>query len=277
LQLLPDNHGASGTLLRICLAAATSALVSAPAAADAQQAVLRGLVLDDATGQAVADAQVTAGSTARRKPGTAVTDRAGSFTLALSAGEHLVTAARLGYVASQPMPLTLDRGDTMHVEIRLAADAVLLAPITVVARPAPRHTNTGLAGFFERLESGQRGWFMTREQIAARSATDVAHLLNGSGYTVIGGGRSRRALVGGRTNCPPEIYLDGTRLTRYERASPQFPEGKHRIAMEALDMINPTSLEGVEVYQGPASIPGEYGGSTGQCGVILFWTRRGGT
>jgi hypothetical protein len=118
---------------------------------------------------------------------------------------------------------------------------------------------------------------MTREQIAARGATDAAHLLNGSGYTVIGGGRGRRSLVGGRTNCPPEIYLDGTRLTAYERVSPQFPEHKHRIAMDALDMIDTLSLEGVEVYQGAASIPGEFGGSTGQCGVILFWTRRGGT
>jgi hypothetical protein len=46
--------------------------------------------------------------------------------------------------------------------------------------------------------------------------------------------------------------------------------------MDALDMIDTLSLEGVEVYQGAASIPGEFGGSTGQCGVILFWTRRGG-
>jgi hypothetical protein len=272
------SGSASGELLRTCLAVAASALVFGVVTADAQQQpVLRGLVLDDATGQGVADAQVTAASTARRRPITAVTDTAGMFMLVLPAGEHLVMAARLGYVTSKAMTLAVVRGDTMHVEIRLAADAMLLAPITVVARPAPRHTNTGLSGFFERLESGQRGWFMTREQIAARGATDAAHLLNGSGYTVIGGGRGRRSLVGGRTNCPPEIYLDGNRLTRYERVHPQNPEGRHRIAMDALDMIDTLSLEGVEVYPGAASIPGEFGGSTGQCGVILFWTRRGGT
>jgi hypothetical protein len=127
------SRSASGELLRICLAAAASALMLGVATADAQQQpVLRGLVLDDATGQGVADAQVTAASTARRRPITAVTDTAGMFMLVLPAGEHLITAARLGYVASKAMPLTVVRGDTMHVEIRLAADAMLLAPITVV-------------------------------------------------------------------------------------------------------------------------------------------------
>ena len=34
-------------------------------------------------------------------------------------------------------------------------------------------------------------------------------------------------------------------------------------------------LESIEIYRSTAEVPGEFGGSAGACGVIVFWSRRG--
>jgi hypothetical protein len=147
----------------------------------------------------------------------------------------------------------------------------------VVSRPAERHTHAGLAGFYERLEQRLGGWFLTREQIESRWAPDAGGLLHGSGVTIHSSGRSSAGsgvIYMERTQCPPEIYLDGQRLTgQYDFVT--TPAGRHRIAAEALSMIHVGELEGVEVYRGAATVPGSFGGTTGRCGVVLFWTRRG--
>ena len=46
---------------------------------------------------------------------------------------------------------------------------------------------------------------------------------------------------------------------------------------DAVDLIRPDDLLAVEAYAGPASIPVEYNPLGSACGVILFWTRGGGT
>jgi hypothetical protein len=188
-----------------------------------------------------------------------------------------VRARRLGFADSRVTELTLAAHDTVRVEIRLAVAAVLMAPLEVVSRPAERHTHAGLAGFYERVEQRHGGWFLTREQIENRWAPDAGGLLYGSGVTVHSGGRSSAGsgvIYMERTQCPPEIYLDGQRLTgQYDNET--AIRNKHMIAAEALGMINISELEGVEVYRGAATIPGNFGGTTGRCGVVLFWTKRG--
>ena len=48
-----------------------------------------------------------------------------------------------------------------------------------------------------------------------------------------------------------------------------------REAYEAVNMIHPSSVEIIEVYRGPSELPAIFGGSTGQCGAIAMWTKRG--
>jgi hypothetical protein len=62
-------------------------------------------------------------------------------------------------------------------------------------------------------------------------------------------------------SCQPAVFIDGVQI----RAKP----------MELLFEMHPGSVEGIEVYQGAATVPGEFGGSSAQCGVIAVWTRRG--
>ena len=61
----------------------------------------------------------------------------------------------------------------------------------------------------------------------------------------------------------PSLYLDGTRISDRDDPIP-------------LDMIPTIDIEVVEIYDGPATTPAEFSGSTSQCGVIAIWTRRGG-
>lgn len=41
------------------------------------------------------------------------------------------------------------------------------------------------------------------------------------------------------------------------------------------ELVNPTEVATVEVYPSASEMPAEFGGSTGQCGSIVIWTRRG--
>jgi hypothetical protein len=60
-------------------------------------------------------------------------------------------------------------------------------------------------------------------------------------------------------NCPPDYVIDG-----------QFDNG-----------FGPSTpirdIVALEVYTGPADVPGEFAGRTAGCGVVVVWTRSGPT
>jgi hypothetical protein len=52
--------------------------------------------------------------------------------------------------------------------------------------------------------------------------------------------------------------------------------GGRNIAPASVDgLVIPAEVEAVEVYDGPGSLPAEFGGSNAGCGVVVIWTRRG--
>jgi len=64
-------------------------------------------------------------------------------------------------------------------------------------------------------------------------------------------------------------------------AEPVLPPGtgvggdEGSFAAEAVNLIHPTNIQAIEIFQGPSSTPGQYLDSRARCGVILIWTRRG--
>ena len=44
-----------------------------------------------------------------------------------------------------------------------------------------------------------------------------------------------------------------------------------------MDTIDPNHIHGIEVYNGPATIPSEYSGmrTDAYCGLVMIWTRMG--
>jgi hypothetical protein len=247
-------------------------LVLRPAAASGQS--VRGVVLDEATSQPVAGAMVTL--LVRGTPLTSArSDSAGAFMLfPRRTGSYIVQVTHAFYASVDSVPLTLDSGETVELEVRLGRQAVPLDPIVVTARSEAR-----LAGFHERMRQPSRGQYVTRDQIDARPGartTDLLRELPGVVVTSVGRGgadqptafgtpdptaprATRLAMRGNAGLCLPAIYVDGMQVRQWEDTSID-------------DFIRPEMLEGVEAYpDNSGAPPGMI--DPGHCGVIAFWTR----
>ena len=130
-----------------------------------------------------------------------------------------------------------------------------------------------LDGAYQRMAKGWGSYF-TREQIDSLNPQDLTSLL--------------MRLPGVRTNNGVEfvrcyhdahvqVWVDGTRLTNYDRMV-SIDVGKKREvhdntlgATEVLRRIPPTAIQMMEVYNGSARIPVEF--LVDACAVIVIWTK----
>ncbi len=217
---------------------------------------IRGVVHDSA-GQGIVGVEITLPGSALR----AQTDEHGEFLLArIPAGPMSLRFRRLGY-----QPDTIDlmvlAGKTIPLEVRVNRLALRLQPVMVYGHSAL----TGWrAGFYQRKEHGN-GHFITRDDIERRNPsflTDMFRLIPGARVVSLGMGglshviRFRNA----RSNCAPLTWLDGSPLNAGEFE---------------LDNLSPRSIEAMEVYSGPATVPAQFMSTNGilSCGVIVIWSR----
>jgi hypothetical protein len=237
--------------------------------------VLSGRTLDFVSEAPIATVEVELLDERQRRIASTISDSAGRFRFERhQSGSWHLRARSIGYQTVLTPPVDIAAGDTVDVVVRLGVDAVPLAPLEVVARAETIHRYPGLAAFHRRVERDLGGRFILREEIDERSQRLVTDLLITAGVHVIGNASGGEVgLVMRRLNCIPMVYLDGAVLTsRME----ENPEAKARQAYEAVNLMMPFDVEGIEVYAGPATVPPEFGGSSGACGVIAIWTRRGG-
>lgn len=80
--------------------------------------------------------------------------------------------------------------------------------------------------------------------------------------------------VHGQLNCFMTIYLDGrmiwkggNQFTELEMSSTPPPNLYRDFGVNEITAI--------EVYTSAAGIPVQFGGTSGQCGAVVLWTRRG--
>lgn len=227
-----------------------------PASARAQSAAVHGRVTN-AGGLGVAGVAV---EVAPGGPRT-TTDSLGDYRLAnVAAGSVTLRARRLGY---EPVERTLDvpaAGD-VRVDLRLVATIQHLDAIEVRDRADPSEAR--LAGFRDRAarRSGG-GQFITRAQLDQRANTRMIEIVRElPGVTMRGPTRYADRSVRFRgANCPPLVFVDGFPATAGEFE---------------LDIIDLSTVEGIEIYPGLASVPAEFQATRGQhrCGVIAIWSR----
>jgi hypothetical protein len=225
---------------------------------------IRGHALEDETREPVAGAVVELRGPDGARLATATTDSTGSFLLEpRRAGSFFIRVTHLAYLPVDSAALTVSAGETLQIELRLATRVIPLEPLVVTSRGDRR-----IREFYERMDRGGFGRFLSREDIERRPGVRPTELLRGvagiqlvpvtpagSGYliTMRGGGASGR--------CLPTIYIDGM-LTHQHSGAP----------IDAY--LHSEFLEGVEVYSGmtaPAPLLPRSG-----CGVVAFWTRRDG-
>ena len=251
--------------LRI-LVSLLAALCVLPTAVPAQNIV--GIVVDETDGP-IANADVVLTDSGGARIAGAATDSAGLFRLrAGQQGRYVVRVTRPGYLEYESAPVDVGPVETVTVEIRLGTTAIPLEPIVVTARYAdPRLT----AFHQRRLNRAGAGRFITRSEIESRGrmlTTDILRTVPGINIVTVrargtvGLTANMVSIRGGGAFCGPTIYIDGMSV----RQTPQSTLD---------DILNPATIEGIEIYTASSLAPVEYSGQGGGCGVLLFWTRSG--
>ncbi len=236
--------------------------------AEATTGRLVGRLRDARSHRPVAAAAVSV--TGRREE--AQSNRRGNFVLsALPVGEYELSIRHLGY-APLTHAVTVTRGHTTEVDVRLSPDPVELAPLVATVT---RLRRLETQGFYERKYWGELiggGTFFTVQDIERRNPFLITSLIaDASGVRVRCGGRARSCKVysgristgfGGRP-CEMTVYVDGTPVIQPGRTN-----------LTTIDeFVLPIEIGGVEVYPGAASLPAEYSGSDTRCGAIVIWTK----
>lgn len=257
-------------LLRCGLA---TLLLTAAASTAESQVLLEGTVYEFESEQVIEGVfvEVIDPNNANRRLAGTLTDAAGKFSFNLGyRSAYRIRASRIGYQPTTTVVLWRDDFEAIWVDIRLDTEAVVLAPLEVIARAGVRPSPV-LDDFRVRRERGL-GKFVTRGEIEARNpmfVTDVLTQIPGVHLESSGRGTRRTIYLGrGTRACPAEIYVDGMLLTRHSRMGPDA-------GFTLDDAVAPSDVEGIEVYSGIASIPAEFLSPRAGCGVIAVWTIRG--
>ncbi|HVG44276.1 MAG TPA: carboxypeptidase-like regulatory domain-containing protein, partial [Longimicrobium sp.] len=226
--------------MRLASPLLTLLLLALPAGARAQARVPGAVLLlrvRDERGRPLSDAQVSVGGlrqTGRSNAGGV------AFINDIPAGNRLVEVRRPGY-AMVRVAADFAAADTVRREVAMTPQPVELEG--VVATSWGRSMRLRRSGFYDRQRQGL-GAFLGREQLdRMRPVHTVDAFRYVRGYKVLPKG-AHQVVVGTRGDgCLPDIYIDGAKM---------FVRGA-RDQAQALGMVSPDNIEGIEAFQGPAT------------------------
>lgn len=243
---------------RLIMAVVATTLAVQPASA--QDFV--GRIMDADTGEPLPGVHVVLMDTERREYGSVVSDDDGHFLLPVpGAGEWRISATRIGYDAVLSDPVTVEAGERVEVEFQLVVEPVPLE--TLMVRLRSLRPQTDVDRFYERMEGGGFGRFISRDDIERTHAYSVTNLLYmKGGVRVAQGAGPGKPTLRMHDGCVPAVFIDGLQINEFDtNESPDY-------------WLHPASIEGVEIYPFGAFGPPGYYDRRG-CGLILVWTRRG--
>lgn len=284
--------GARSTLRAALGVAGVLALFGAARPSGAAAQTIRSRLVDDATNGVIPGASLTLLTEEGDVLDRALSDSLGVFLLDARLGPLHLEAERIGYRTTRSLLFDMSRLDTLDVEFRIDAQAVLLAPILVTARDPP-----GQDLFEERMDLGE-GFFYTPALIdSIRPDEYVAEIFRA---------RDRRTWMrwgwglreDGSSGPLPSVYSYLGRsgcmhlvVDRIPVARPFFEASTSPWGVPPLSTLTPDDLVAVEVYRAPHELPPgfveELRPRNGQeqealrrinrleCGAIVFWTRDG--
>ena len=202
---------------------------------------------------------------------TAIADDSGRAALRLPHGrEAWIEARRIGF---RPETLRLPAGGDTSVVITLRPLAYTLDRALIEAQRISRTLEN--RGFYQRQRDSEKGintaWFITAEDIERRRPSYLTHILSDiHGLRMIPksgcGVRSSCLVPVGSGNCRAMVYINGARVTSL---IPRIAGGEETID----ELINPSSVAGMEVYTWASHAPAEFQLTGGNCAVILIWTK----
>jgi Carboxypeptidase regulatory-like domain len=249
-----------GGLFRPVIVLTAACCVASIAFAQSKPAVLKGRVVDKTSLASISGATVTLVGVGRQ----AATDTSGRFVFGdLQPGAVvLVIQARSFPSKRVRLDITEDTDRTFDLDSTAAGmELHALAPLAVTAdAPAVSYR---LQDFERRRRTG-RGQYLTELEIRKSTASNLQDLTRGMhGVTLHCGGTTeggcRIQMLRAPMNCQPDYVVDGRLDNAFGPATP------------IRDIV------ALEVYTGPADVPGEFAGRTAGCGVVVVWTRSGPT
>lgn len=254
------------------------ALVFPASGASAQQATLRGVVRDSASGIPVASARVTVPAL-----GAAVrADTLGRFVLqGLAPGNYAVMVERLGY-GTRITPVKLDAGQEAERTFLLGTVPTPVSGVSVEGRPgSPRLAQ------FEARRAGGMGRYLTLEELSGqtdRRLSDIVRRIAPGVQAVTGNvGEvylvNRRGIASGSLRKDPEacyvqVFVDGGRVFGHTHGQ-MTSRDKNAVQGFDVNSIQVQDLAGVEFYASPSNTPPEFRNGTDLCGTLVIWTRDG--
>lgn len=248
-------------------------LLAAPLAAHAQ--AVEGRLVDDGTGEAVAQGRVALMRADGRVVGRARTEEDGTFRIAAAAaGVYRIRGERAGYAPSASGIFDLAAGEVVEVDLRLSAAPLQVEPLTITARRLPPRVAVLEQRGFYRRETRGLGRFVRRDQIERQANINLGQVLDrvsgvqiehdrfGKQYIYFPRAQASRVHEG---LCLPVLYVDGLRM--------EYSTGDLGLDINA--SVTPESVEALEVYRGVSEIPAEFNNGEAACGAIVIWTREG--
>jgi hypothetical protein len=243
-------------------------------------AELSGSVLADSTDAPLANAEVAIPDLqlATRTSAT------GEFRIqGITAGQHKVMVRLLGYAPIEATFAFRD-GDQLERDFVLAPRPVELSPVKVAEKEKPVR---GKMSAFEERRAGGIGSFVTRAELEKQDNRRMSEILGTVPGLGVRHGLSSVAWVTGRRgtskartgdafnrnqgakpDCYSDVYIDGSLV--YGGSFPGEP-------LFDINSLSPSGIEAVEFYSGPSQVPVQYNKTGSVCGVLLIWTRVGGS
>ena len=235
-------------------------LVMAPGALNAQS--ITGTVRDQATGQALASAQVYITGL---DLGALTQANGGFLLLNVPVGTHTVSVQQLGY-QTQDREVTVAAGQTAVQDFLMTRQALQLDELVV----------TGTAAGTRVREIGNAVTQLDASVAEMQPIQNVSDLLRGRAAGVVvqqgngGAGTASAIKIRGSStmrlvNDGPLLYIDGVRVNN------RMASGQSDVSR--LDDIDPTMIESIEIIKGPAAAT--LYGTEAANGVIQIITKNG--
>jgi hypothetical protein len=195
-------------------------------------------------------------------PASGRTDPAGRAELhAIRPGTRVLEVSRIGYAMERAVVDFEASAEPIEAEVELMPQAVELEGMVVTTWG--RSTKLRSHGFYDRQRRGG-GEFLTDDEITRlqpRRMLDLFRHTTSMSVALDSHGRPYINVNRGGNSCQPAVFLDGLAVHRDMDGN------------VSLDMVEPESVVGMEVYAGVGNIPTEYNVTGSACGVILVWTK----
>lgn len=239
-----------------------------------------GRTIDANTQEPIQGAVVTLLTPGGKRVLTTQSDSLGRYAITAPVpAEYKIQARRVGYKPSRDGPFSLGASDTLSVELSVTATPVAMEDVTVKGQGTKRLREVG----FYRRRKRTGGTFIDRAEIEKHDPSGLSELFRlAPGMRVLRNSRTGAGgevkIRGGRTtdgDCRPSVAVDGAIVRQGETFESMEKVMGTPSELKLDEIINPRSVEGIEVYPRSHQAPAWLGGIQSPCGAIVIWTQTG--